>query len=361
MNTNLTTNNTAANSSLNMNSFISSLIQSGKLVDCHAIYADANHSRVLLKIGNTVYLHNTMTHRAYAYTVDADANVIGFKQTTLAKYNAQCAAVKAKLAAEKLQESKVASEPKSEAGKGLLEEALSNAGVEPAKKTEPDDDMPWEDARAERERIEAWKKSHGEVAESQKHTAVLLDAEREDSTFDYRNAEDILSQSEVESYEEKDSLLDEEKTDLRGFHKGMLIRWENVKGKVTTAKDGSQIFHKPYVLLTFLVEGQEVPSRAYAAQFESFKRQANPRNHYIFSYTKDSVALNEMLNQTFDLWLSWNEMLGHMENGKWIKGEWQAEFYDKEAYKARKAKEARVSELACRGAYGRPTENKATR
>ena len=189
------------------------------------------------------------------------------------------------------------------------------------------------------------------------HNAVLLDAEREDSKFDYRRAEDILSRTEADSYEETDSLLDEDVKDLRGHHKAVLVSWENVKGRVETAKDGSQRFYKPNVLLTFSVDGELVPSRAYTKQWESFKIQANQKFHGLFNYMKSSKVLDELVSAEFDIWLKWNELFYNRETN--TQGEWQADFYDAAAYRARKAEQAKAGFV--RGSYGRPTENKATR
>ena len=204
------------------------------------------------------------------------------------------------------------------------------------------------------------------------HNAVLLDAEREDSKFDYRQGEDVLSRTEADSYEETDSLLDDDKTDFRGYHKATLVSWVNCKGWVETVKDGSQRFHKAYILLNFSIDGEIVPSRAYSKQFESFKIQMNQKHHGIFRFMKDSVALDEVVGTQVDVWVKWNELLGHWElNGQWlqrrdagaewVQGEWQADFYDAEAYKARKAREAQVGVGSIKGSYTRPTEKKATR
>lgn len=301
----MTTNNT----NTSKKTILSTIIADGTLIADHPISV---MGRQILKSASDgyIYLYNVEAKRAFRYNAD------GTKATpiTLDKFNAQVAAYKARAKAE------------AEINKRIREKI---------------------------EKFEAQTKTD--------HNAILLDAEREGSKFDYRQSDIIFSRNEAESYEETDSLLDEDKKDLRGHHQAMLASWEEVKGKVTTAKDGSQRFSKPYILLTFVVDGETVPSRAYSKQYNSFKIQANQKFHSIFSYTRDSWALDELVGNTFDIWLHWNEMLGHRdEDGHWVPGEWQADFYDEAAYRARKAEQAKVGYVRGSGT-NRPAENKATR
>ena len=265
-----------------------------------------------------------MTNKAYLYTVDG-AQVVDFTPISLSKYNAQVDAYKARVKAEA--------------------------------------------AKAERERITQWKREHNEAQNGVKPSvvdnsavnapatknAVLLDAEREDSGFDYRRGEDILSQSEADTYEEVGSdLLVEDKTDLTGFHRGVLTAWESVKGRVITLKDGSRKSYSPYIALTFNVDGTEFTSRAYAPQFNSFKIQANYNHRKLFTYMKDSVALDTLVGETFDLWIKFNELLSK-------DGEFQAEFYDREGY-AMKKRQQNIDAGAIRSnGYSRIVEERATR
>lgn len=307
-----------------MKNYISNLIINNKLLNDHPIYTDQEHTRLLLKTGNSVYLFNKVTNKAYLYTVDG-TQVVDFTPISLSKYNAQVDAYKARVKAEA--------------------------------------------AKAERERITQWKREHNEAQNGVKPSvvdnsavnapatknAVLLDAEREDSGFDYRQGEDILSQSEADTYEEVGSdLLVEDKTDLTGFHRGVLTAWESVKGRVITLKDGSRKTYSPYIALTFNVDGTEFTSRAYAPQFNSFKIQANYNHRKLFTYMKDSVALDTLVGETFDLWIKFNELLSK-------DGEFQAEFYDREGY-AMKKRQQNIDAGAIRSnGYSRIVEERATR
>lgn len=223
-----------------------------------------------------------------------------------------------------------------------------------------------EGSRLERERIAKWKAEHGEAVNGTAQAvvdntvvnapattnAVRLDAEREDSKFDGRRQDEVFgSMTEAEAYEVTDSLLDEDKIDLSGYHKAKLIGWESIRGCKKTVKDGSIREYKPYVALTFVTEsGEELTSRAYVKQYGSFKIQANYRYKKLFTYTKDSVALNSLVGKTFDIWVHFNDLLGK-------NGEWQADFYDKAAYAARKSEEAAVGRVG--SGNHRPTEDKA--
>lgn len=313
-----------------MKNIINNLITEGRLTeDTWVIWGEKKIQIVNNSTDHKIYVYNPETRRAASY-VEGIGGVGGYKPVSLGAYNSVVSLLKKRLAAKA------------------------------------------EEAKRERERIERWKAEHGEGDNGSKatvvdnseinapatKTAVLLDAEREDSKFDYRRGEDVLSRTEADSYEETDSLLDEEKTDLRGHQRAVLTKWENVKGKVLTLKDGSQKFLKPYILLTFEINGELVASRAYSKQFASFKIQANQKFHGLFNYMRDSVALDELVGAEFDVWMKWNELLRTKENPN---GEWQADFYDEEAYKARKAREAQVSANSIRGGNTRPTEKKATR
>ena len=182
------------------------------------------------------------------------------------------------------------------------------------------------------------------------HNAVLLDAEREDSKFDYRRSEEIFSRSEAEAYEDLGGFFeDEEGVISLGHHKAVYLRSEVERAKTYVGRDGQTYEQKAYLKMTFEVEGKEFTTRAYRMHFNSFKIQANQKFHGIFTYTKESQALEELVGQTFDIWVTYNDMIREL----------QADFYDKAAYAARKAEQAKAGFV--RGGYGRPTENKATR
>lgn len=326
---------THTNNNITIGAAVAQAIAQGKILADRGYMIEGRKVYVSAADG-CIYVLSASGKTATKYA--ADGSKAG--NITLTQYNAQVTAIKARREAAKLQESKVAKEPTSKVGKELLKAA--------------------EGAKAERERIEAYKKANGEAEADNKHVAQMLDAEREDSKFDYRQAEDVLSRSEADSYEETDSLLDEEeKVDLRGHHKAELIGWENVKGHVNTQEDGSRKEYKPFIRLEFSVNGEVVKSRAYAPQWNSFKIQANRNYRGLFSYMKDSVALDELVGKTFDIWLKWNDLFYNEETKE--RGEWQADYYDVVAYRAQKAREARVDELSRRGSNSRPTENKATR
>ena len=308
---------------LTIRDIIARAIDDGKLVSDRPIKVD---DRIIFKSAGdgNIYVLNKATNRAYVYREGIGGLDKG-KQVTLAVYKTQVDAVKQRVKAEA--------------------------------------------AKEERAKIAAWKKAHNEGENGVKPSvvdnstinapatknAVLLDAEREDSGFDYRQGEDILSQSEADTYEEVGSdLLVEDKTDLTGFHRGVLTAWKSVKGRVVTMKDGSRKTYSPYIALTFNVDGTEFTSRAYAPQWNSFKIQANYGHRKLFSYMKDSVALNTLVGQTFDLWIKFNELLGK-------DGEFQAEFFDREDY-AMKKRQRNIDAGAIRGnGYSRIVEERATR
>jgi len=182
------------------------------------------------------------------------------------------------------------------------------------------------------------------------HNAVLLDAEREDSKFDYRRSEEIFSRSEAEAYEDLGGFFEDEEGIISlGHHKAVYLRSEVERARTYVGRDGQTYEQKAYLKMTFEVEGKEFTTRAYRPQFNSFKIQANQKFHGIFAYTKESQALEELVGQTFDIWVIYNDMIREL----------QADFYDKAAYAARKAEQAKAGFV--RGGYGRPTENKATR
>jgi len=300
-----------------MKNLINNLITSKKLTDTNAVKAD---NRIFVKSGNKVYYYNPQTNKAYLYTVDDKAQVVDFTPTTLTKYNA--------------------------AKDAYLKR------VEAAK------------AQAEREKIAAWKKAHNEGDNGQKpqvvdnsavnapasSVAVRLDAEREDSKFDYRRSEEIFSRSEAEAYEDLGGFFeDDEGVISLGHHKAVYLRSEVERARTYVGRDGQTYEQKAYLKMTFEVEGKEFTTRAYRMHFNSFKIQANQKFHGIFTYTKESQALEELVGQTFDIWVVYNDMIREL----------QADFYDKAAYAARKAEQAKAGFV--RGGYGRPTENKATR
>lgn len=275
---------------------------------------------------HNIYVYNKVTKRAYQY-IEGIGGLNSGKQITTAQYKAQCDALKARKHADEV--------------------------------------------RAEREAINKWKREHNEAVDGvapsvvdnnevnapATKTAVLLDAEREDSKFDFRKGEDILSVEEADTYEQKDSLLDEDKDELVGYHRhAILTAWKNELGWVETLKDGSQKFHSPYVSLTFDLDGKELVTRAYSPQFKSFKIQANYNYHKLFEWMKDSNALNTLVDQQadFEVWVKFNDLLGKH-------GEYQAEFYDREAYMARHADKAKMAPSAIRSGYHRRTENEAIR
>ena len=185
------------------------------------------------------------------------------------------------------------------------------------------------------------------------HNAILLDAEREDSKFDYRQSEDILSTSEVEAYEEGKGFFDDEEEPAvtLGHHRAMFTKWEEVKETTKTARDGSRYVSKAYLKLTFMVNGTEFNSRCYGKAFESFKMNVNATHHGIFNYTKSSKVLDLLVGEFIDIWVIWNDTLNEL----------QAEFFDRAAWEAKRARKAQVAADSVRGSYGRPTENKATR
>lgn len=183
------------------------------------------------------------------------------------------------------------------------------------------------------------------------HNAVLLDAEREDSKFDYRRSEEIFSKSEVEAYEQGKDLIDDDEAPVfeLGYHKAYFKAYESVKGKISVGQDGQRYESAPYVKFTFTVNGADFTTRAYEKGLKSFKRQMNKTHNGIFEYTRTSQALETLKGCPVDIWIKWNDVLNEL----------QADFYDVEAYKAYKAKQAQIGNV--RGGYGRPTENKATR
>jgi len=194
------------------------------------------------------------------------------------------------------------------------------------------------------------KKTNNTVNAPATKTAILLDAEREDSKFDYRQAEDILSVSEVEAYEEGKGFFDDEAPIVElGYHKAVFTGWEEVKEAWKTARDGSRYLSKAYLKMKFSVKGLEFESRAYAKNFSSFQRQMNAKHHGIFNYTKCKQALNDLVGTEVDIWVVWNDTLN----------EEQAEFFDREAWAARKREQAQVGADSVKSGNKRSTENKA--
>ena len=308
-----------------MKNIINSLISDNKLIADKAINIPEKNLTIFQSAGDgNIYVYNSATKRAYQY-IEGIGGLNNGKQISVKKFKAQCDAVRARAKAEA--------------------------------------------SRAEREAVRKWQAAHGEAVDGvapsivdnstvnapATKNAVLLDAEREDSGFDYRRGEDILSATEAESYEQNDSLLDEDKDEMVGYHRNaVLIGWENVKGWTETMKDGSQKFHSPYVSLKFDVDGKELVTRAYGPQFKSFKIQANYNYRKLFNWMKDSNALNTLVENhaDFEIWVKFNDMLGK-------NGEFQAEYYDREAYIARHPERVKMAPSAIRSGYNRPTENKA--
>lgn len=297
-----------------MKNLINNLITSKKLVNDRPISIDGKDgSRILLKVDNKVYLHNKQTNKAYVYTVDAAAEVIDFSPITLAKYNAVITAYKTR-----------------------MEQAKADRAAAEARVKE-----------AERK---AQVVDNSAVNAPASSVAVRLDAEREDSKFDYRRSEEIFSRSEAEAYEDLGGFFeDEEGVISLGHHKAVYLRSEVERARTYVGRNGQTYEQKAYLKMTFEVEGKEFTTRAYRMHFNSFKIQANQKFHGIFTYTKESQALEELVGQTFDIWVVYNDMIREL----------QADFYDKAAYAARKAEQAKAGFV--RGGYGRPTENKATR
>jgi len=297
-----------------MKNLINNLINTKKLVNDRPISIDGKDgSRILLKVDNKVYLHNKQTNKAYVYTVDAAAEVIDFSPITLAKYNAVCTGYKTRMEQAKADRAAAEARVKEAERKAQVVEATS-------------------------------------INAPATTTAVRLDAEREDSKFDYRRSEEIFSRSEAEAYEDLGGFFEDEAGVISlGRHKAVYLRSEVERARTYVGRDGQTYEQKAYLKMTFGVEGKEFTTRAYRMQFNSFKIQANQKFHGIFTYTPESKALDELVGQTFDIWVIYNDMIREL----------QADFYDKAAYAARKAKQAQAGNI--RGGYGRPTENKATR
>jgi len=221
------------------------------------------------------------------------------------------------------------------------------------------------EAMTERERIERWQREHGEIkgqppvivdnGDTAPGTKVgtLLDAERDDSRFDFRQQDEILgSMSEAEAYEVgKDFFDDDPEVVTLGHHKAIFSGWESVRDTWKTARDGSRYLAKAHVVLSFMVDGTELKSRTYSGGFESFKRQMNYSHSGIFKYTPARQALDTLKGETVDIWVIYNDTLNEL----------QAEFFDRKAWEARKAQEAQADPSSRRAGNGRPTERKATR
>ena len=298
-----------------MKNLINNLITSKKLVNDRPISIDGKDgSRILLKVDNKIYLHNKQTNKAYVYTVDAAAEVIDFSPITLAKYNAVVTAYKTR-----------------------MEQAKADRAAA--------------EARAKEAERKAQVVNNSAVNAPASSVAVRLDAEREDSKFDYRRSEEIFSCSEAEAYEQGKDLIDDDEAPVfeLGYHKAYFKAYESVKGKISVGQDGQRYESAPYVKFTFTVNGADFTTRAYEKGLKSFKRQMNKTHNGIFEYTRTSQALETLKGCPVDIWIKWNDVLNEL----------QADFYDVEAYKAYKAKQAQIGNV--RGGYGRPTENKATR
>jgi ribA/ribD-fused uncharacterized protein len=292
----------------NMKNLINTYLTTKKLINDHPIYTDENHTRSLLKVDNIVYLYNNQTRKAYAYTVKG-AEVVDFKPITVQKYDAVVKAYKARLDAR-------------------IREDVRKARA------------------AEDKQI-----VNGDVTDTAStRVAVALSSEREDSKIDFRQKDEFLG-SEVDSYEQGKDLIDDDEAPVfeLGYHKAYFKAYESVKGKISVGRDGQRYESAPYVKFTFTVNGADFTTRAYEKGFESFKRQMNKTHNGIFQYTRTSQALETLKGCPVDIWIKWNDVLNEL----------QADFYDVEAYKAYKAKQAQAGNV--RGGYGRPTENKATR
>lgn len=181
-------------------------------------------------------------------------------------------------------------------------------------------------------------------------TAILLDAEREDSRFDYRQAEEIFSRSEAEVYEDCGGFFDNDEPIVTlGYHKAVLAGWKEVRSKAYTGRDGQRYVAKAYVELTFMVGNAELKTRAYGRQFNSFTIQMNKAYKGLFNYTKATEALNSLVGKYVDIWVEYNDVLGEL----------QAEYYDKAAYARYRAEKNQADAAQIRGgSKNRPTENK---
>lgn len=195
------------------------------------------------------------------------------------------------------------------------------------------------------------KKTNTSVNAPETKTAILLDAEREDSKFDYRQAEEIFSRSEAEAYEDRGGFFDDEAPVVElGYHKAVLIGWEEVRSKAYCGRDGQRYEAKAYLSLTFMVGNAELKTRAYGKQFNSFKIQMNKAYRGLFDYTPAKEALGKLVGKNVDIWVQYNDVLGEL----------QADYYDKEAYARYRAERNQVDASSIRGgSKNRPTEKKA--
>lgn len=197
------------------------------------------------------------------------------------------------------------------------------------------------------------KTSNNNINAPASKTAILLDAEREDSKFDFRRADEIFSMSEAEAYEQTDTFtLDESEVITLGHHKAVFLGHEIVDGKAITGRDGERYVTKAYLKMKFLVDGVQLESRLYRKNFDiSFKKNINEAFRGLFKYTPESAALKFLEGKQIDIWVVWNDVLGEL----------QAEYFDREAWEAERKERAKVGAETRRGSNSRPTENKATR
>lgn len=298
-----------------MKNLINNLITDKKLVNYKPISIDGKDgARILLKVDKKVYLHNKVTNKAYIYIVDDNGVVVDFTPTTLAKYNAACAICKAQ----------------------MEQAALDRKAAE---------------LRAKEAERKACYNEARNINAPATQTAIRLDAEREDSKFDGRQATEIFSQSEAEAYENRGDFFDDEDPVVTlGYHKAIFLGYDVEAAKAYTGRDGERYETKAYLKMRFSVDGVEFVSRLYRAGMDSFKRNINKAYKGLFTYTPEKKAMELLVGEQIEIWVKYNDMLNEL----------QAEYYDVEAYRAYKAEKAKAAHIRRTGT-NRVTENKATR
>lgn len=294
-----------------MKNIITSLINDKNLVDDHPITVN---NRVYLKNGKRVYGFNKETKFAFLYTLDDNNDLVSSTRISVQKYKAACDAFKAR-----------------------LEQARM--------------DREANEARAKEAERKACYNEVGNINAPATQTAIRLDAEREDSKFDGRQATEIFSQSEVEAYEDRGDFFEDEAPVVSlGHHKAIFLGYEVEKAKAYTGRDGQRYEAKAYLKMHFSVDGVELVSRLYRAGMDSFKRNVNKAYKGLFIYTPEKAAMETLRGKQIDIWVKYNDMLNEL----------QAEYYDVEAYKKYKAEQAKAAYVRRTGT-NRDTENKATR
>lgn len=309
-----------------MKNIISDLINNSKLTADHAItIPEAN--LVIFQSANTkkIYAYRKDLKRAYEYEADGSHG----HQITVKVYKAQCTALKARVAAAKLCASEVGETASSEAGKRV------------------------EAARAERERIERWKREHGEV---EANTTSLDKDERPEVEVEYGSSyvDDLFDGADVGNVGHK----------LGRYTVKLLDHTVRPRKKTTTRTNVKE--EDPYIALQFkVVQTGEVIGvigkdedhrkddsiRLTADKIQSLRWNLNKAYHGVGDGMKTSEMLDFIYKHEIDIWLAWSDYYQKAF----------VNYYDVKAQAAKKAARAAVGANSVRSSNHRTTEEQATR